>query len=433
MLEADLRTKSNLYNDGTTKLQQIHEEVNAIQNYETIAKAYEEKRAYDIADAKQVNGEPCIVLGSGASLDLAMPYLKDWKGGLIVTTSHALTCIKYGIEPTHIVAIDPFCCWDEIKGINWGQTRTKLITHPGVWPDLIKNWPNEIMLYLQNNGRADNMYNSYIKRMYTKREGMREATFTFMARTAFTIFACSPPLQIFAASRLGYSNIFLSGVDFAFTYNKDRFTNYVIDGFDISNKPIWKALEHPYIKNETDVMTNNGIPTQTIHMFYKKNFLSAWRLSMQQIYTTDKGAITEMPYVDFQDVIKKEGRDFPPLSNEEIIYRSEKYLASVGAFVLMSDKGMNFVESDNPITELPDYMKNVMRRYSCSECKIKIEAADKENHTGNECPSCKKGKLIREVEIDVEANMNRIQKLLDEVEADKKANQVKEENNGSNP
>jgi hypothetical protein len=49
-----------------------------------------------------------------------------------------------------------------------------------------------------------------------------------MVRTSFAIFACSPPLQLFAADKLGYGTAFLFGCDFAFPDNKERFTNWTL-------------------------------------------------------------------------------------------------------------------------------------------------------------------------------------------------------------
>ena len=60
------------------------------------------------------------------------------------------------------------------------------------------------------------------------------------------------------------------------------------------------------------MITNNNIPSERIHVYYKKNFMSAWRLSGDTIYTTDHGAITEIPYTDLKKLIKKQGYGYVP-------------------------------------------------------------------------------------------------------------------------
>lgn len=443
--ETTIRTQSDIYNAGTLQKQLIHEVVSSAMNYDTIVKAFASGRAMDIEDAEKVNKTPCIIVGSGPSLDYVLPYLKDWKGGIFCTTSHALTLIRWGIEPTHIVALDPFCTYEEISGIDWSRTKTKLICHPGCWPTLIQKWPNEMLLYIQNSGKSDSFYSNVQKKMYAKREdqgkGLRDPIFRYYIRTEFAIFACSPPLQLFAADKLGYGTAFLCGCDFGFPGGKERFTSWTVKdkteevstnkGFlnlayqeypdenpmapDAKFDPTkWVEHVYPYVpgSHKEEVVSSNGIPSEKIHLYYKKNMLSAWRLCNKTMYTTDKGTITEVPYTDIRKLIKKQGHGYLIQTKEWIARTTDRYLATVHCFIVQSDNGVSFVESENPMIDLPKFMQEFNNQYYCTACKQSFKSNNGTDYMGKECPICKKMGVSRMVNIDIEKNMERFERLI---------------------
>jgi hypothetical protein len=451
-IESTIRTESNKYNMGTKNAQLIHEIVNSAANWKPIIDKIKSGQARDISDEPKVINKNCFILGSGPSLDDSIQYLKEWEGGIICTTSHALTLMYYGIEPTHILVLDPFCRWDEIKGVDWSKTRTKLITHPGCYPDMIENWPNEILLYLQNAGRTDSFYQNEQQKMYSWRDGdFRQSVFHFYIRTAITIFACSPPMQLFVGEVLGYEKFFLAGCDFAYHTDKDRFTDYILKETNNEFEPIkWDKHEHLFNPNNPNlVKTNSGLLSEPIHLYYLKNLISAWRLCHKTMYTTDHGAMIQVPFHDIKAVIKKQG-DFPKQTIPFVDSICDKYLSSTGAYVVETSKGVSFVEAIDYEKELPLFMKQVMSRYICNECHANltvnpiiyrlnyqginndfndvnvllgkyselraksivpnIEILDVLGviHDNEECPICHKGKIFREVVIDIDKNLERI-------------------------
>jgi hypothetical protein len=447
-IESQIRAESNFYNQGTKSAQLIHEILNSAENWTPIIDKIKSGKARDINDEMKIIGNSgCFILGSGPSLDDSITYLKEWTGGIFCTPSHAVTLMYYGIEPTHILILDPFEQWSDLSGIDWGKTRTKLITHPGCRPDLIENWPNDILLYLENSGRGDSFYQDEQQKMYSWRTGdFRQSTFNFYIRTGITIFACSPPMEMFAAEILGYDKFFLAGCDFAFHSNKERFTDYIIDlsewdydklvleaekiknnnclqddnyklfwdrfnstfNENKSTVPNWIKHEHPFNKDDKDlVLTNSGLYSKQIHLYYLKNFISAWRLSGKSVFTTDHGAMTQVPFHDIKAVIKYQG-DFPLQERKVINSICDTYLASTGAYVIETDKGVSFIESTDYETELPKFMSEVMKRYRCDKCKGELNSNDEIIHDDEECPLCKQGKLSRAIVIDIEANMKRI-------------------------
>ena len=406
--EATLRSQSNIYNEGTKQKQLIFVEVNSAANLHTIVTAFKTGRARDIADEPKAGKAPCFVLGSGASLDDMLPQMKRWRGGIICSTSQALTLMYHGIEPTHIVCLDPFSLWDEIKGVDWSKTRTKLVLHPGIMPDLVEHWPNDMLLYIQNNGHPDSYYETTMKRQYTWRDGpTRSPTFHYYIRTSITIFACSPPMQMFVADLLGYGTIFLAGMNWSEYKGKRRSTEYTCEDGK------WEAHPNPYTDDDDVVISNNGRKTRVIHLYYKKNLMSAWRLSHQTIYNTDeKGILTEVPYTSMHKVMQRQGRNYPMQSHAMIDRITERYLASVGAFVVITDKGVAFVETENPIADLPNFMQKIMGRYRCDKCNIEAITEEGKDYTGDACPKCKEGKMHRVIQVDIETNMERVKRLL---------------------
>lgn len=427
-LETEVRSESDQYNSVTMSKQLIHEENNSAYNHHIIIESFKSNRGRDVADEPKRNNEPCIILGSGPSLDYSIKFLKDWKYGIICTTSHARTLMYYGIEPTYILVLDPFGCWDEIKGVDWAKTKTRLITHPGVHTSLIENWPNDFVYYIQNTGNPNSFYSTTQKRQYSwkSEQHSRDCTFTYYIKTEVVLFACSPPMQLFMAQLLGYGNVYLCGVDFGYHSGKERFTDYTPLNIEVGrftnnqyvemkaerDKEEWSSNEHPYVKKETDIMGKNGVITEDIHLYYKKNFLSAWRLSKQCMFTTDKGLITEVPYIDIEELIKTQD-NLSSYDTSLVAEMVEPYLASVGCFVINTDVGCSFVESNNPIYELRQYMEGLDRSYVCKNCKSRFTLNEKMKPIKYDCPTCKKeNSLTKACPINIDENMKRIEKLV---------------------
>ena len=442
--ESTYRSQSNQYNALTTSKQLIHEEYNSGRNLAPIMKMIDEGRARDLDDEPKVDKKPVLIIGSGPSFDYAVEHLKEWRGGIICSPSHALTLMYHGIEPTHIVALDPFESWDEIEGVDWSKTRTKLVTHPGVMPSLFEKWPNDILLYRQSLGRSDSFYATTQLHQYSWRSGTREkGEFKWMIRTEVIVFACSTPLQLFVSDRLGYGIPFMVGADFGYHSGKARFTSYTVKEpsklVAVGNAPAvdipiqWERHEHPFVmpeKGSTEyddtVRTNNGQLTSRVLLFYKKNTISAWRLLERTCYTTDHGTITEMPYMDIGKVVRTQGRAAKERSKGWNLRAADRYLASIGAFVLVTKaNGKNFIEVTDPISDLSRYMVEMMKNVACGNCgltgKIEREAGDdvEAQIAQQACPRCGMKEMKRANEYDMGENLTRIALLLEWVKKHK--------------
>jgi hypothetical protein len=143
---------------------------------------------------------------------------------------------------------------------------------------------------------------------------------------------------------LQYGAVFLAGLDFAYHNEQERFTSYrIVDGKWIGETPMLPDPENPRIT------TNNGLKTDQMHLYYKKNFISACRLSMQRVFSTDKGAIVnaEIPYAEIEKVVKSGGK-VKDITPDQRAWQYEKYLASQDCFFLEFKKGYSFVEVVEP-------------------------------------------------------------------------------------
>ncbi|HSA74564.1 MAG TPA: 6-hydroxymethylpterin diphosphokinase MptE-like protein [Candidatus Nitrosocosmicus sp.] len=491
MTERELRTDSSTFNSVTEQNQLWHEKHNTYTNRNRIIELIKEGRAKDISNEPKKNGEPCFLISSGPSLDLALPKLKKWngKGGVICTPSHAITLVYYGVKIDYIVVLDPFCEWAELAGYDWSKTDTKLVVNPGVWPDLIEHWPNEILLYRQSLGKNDTFFateqnNAFMHREPTDRiladpayvpgQVYREAKFEYLIITEITSFACSPPFQMFIADFLQYGILYLAGFDFGYTYGKERFTKMYIkepgrsisvgNADHIELDPKWESKEYQFEDSEKIIMSNNGIPSETLHLYYKKNFYSAWRLCLKTIYRVDEQTVChEIPFIDIDSVLD-DGLISSVMTPELIMGITDKYLAEVGAFVLECNPGYTFIESKNPFGnggsdkgDIVNFIENeILSRYICNKCnfnakimpkknrldycrrvlmeilnetktddKIKSEVDSTlnkinnlntlKNYNGLICPHCNSGHLYQPNKIDIGANVKRIKSLFNDV------------------
>lgn len=412
MTEAELRTNSSDYNAATSVTMGYQEIRNSAENWRTIMGYIKSGKARDLNDEPKKRGEPVILTGSGPSLDAAILPMKSWRGGVIAHYSQAPTLMHYGIEPDYIVALDAVCNWEGLMGPEWGKSKTKLICHPGIWPSLIENWPNEILLYRQNLGVKDGFGVSEQRVMYAERHGTLEDALASRVmlepkiKTELTSFACTPPMQLFAAHLLGYGPVFLSGCDFAYLEDRERFSAYN-----------WATnqLEKRVLPEREYIRTINGLKTDPLHMYYKKNFISACRLSMQQVYTTDHGAVTEVPFYEIEYVVKTNGK-VKSIASELRARRYERYLAIVGLYVVEFAQGYTFVEVNNPFPDLENYLDSANRKLKCTTCGIELTSSGQGDHTKGNCPKCQKKTLVFASPVDKEKNMKRFRELCAYVE-----------------
>jgi hypothetical protein len=351
-------------------------------NHYTIFQEMAEGRAADVAKAKQEVPVPALVIGSGSSLDDALPLLKDWKGPIVASSAQASSILYHGFTgPLYIMVFD---IWTRVDELNWmGDVTGKditLISHPGVNPELLAAWKGKKLYY-----RCMDLNNMFFSEILPKAYDS--------INTSMLLFASSAAAQMSIANCLNFSPLFLVGIDFSLVRFKKWIWDASIveghvegevtgshmaeDGIKVIDKMDFNSatIEHGkwVCKPDVDpiaakpIKANNGVWTDPLQVFYKLSALTVWRIDhCQCINTSRKSIVSEMPYADLQQVIAGQGRGFEDryISPQEIEDRVELYLAKKNNFIVRFKRGgVRAVESgstdpDGWRRDLGAYMAN---------------------------------------------------------------------------
>ena len=412
--EANLIQKSDYFNQGTKRKNLLYEINNSFYNHHIIVEAFESGRAHDLGVAENIGmGKPIILCGSGPSFDEAAPLLKDWDHAVMCSTSHAATLIYHGTEPDYIVALDYNSNPAELDADTWEGRKSTLVLQPGVTQELMKFWKGEMLLFRQQVHDVV-FYDNAQKIGYSKVDPEDPEKFEYLIPRKIVMFASVIACELFIAHLMGYSPIYLIGCDFV----ADRFTRW---GYRQETEK-WFSYENSPVEKDKIITATNRAVSLPITLFYKKNFISAWRLDRAQVINTSEGAIPELPRADIKDVIHRQGKTGGPIkgkNRKEIIDISEKYLATQNTYIILrEDKKCYFIESDNPETELYKVLVGTANEFECENCKLtgqlqndKDPLAIIKEHSEIPCPRCNKKTLKAKCRIDVDKNMRRIRKL----------------------
>ena len=374
---------SDIYNLHTKRKHLVNEIAWSSSNYDAILQALVDGRATDIGLLPKVRGEPILIVGSGPTLDEILPTIKDWEGDVICSPSQASTLVYYGKEPTYILALDPDETPPPMAVDTWEGRNSRLLVHPGINPWLISPhyfnrlsdgivqrienkdaWPGKFGLYRKMEPQTP-FYGNAQKIGYSHIDRKIEPTQVTLSISSYigteiVMLGCVANAQIFVATLLGYSTLYLAGVDFGCPGNIDRFTSWVWkDG-------AWVRIPPPPLDMDKVVFADNGVPSQEIHMFYKRNFMSAWRLEKAQIINCGVNALHEVPYAPWETVLKQQGvmgGAIKGLTKKEIIEVSERYMARQNTFVIQyQGGGIQFTEFAEGVVGVVPYLDKLVER-----------------------------------------------------------------------
>lgn len=374
---------SDIYNVHTKRKHLANEVQWSFANYDGILKACASGRGNDIGVLPKVRNEPILVIGSGPTLDEALPTIKEWEGDVICSPSQASTLVKWGKDPKYIVALDPDETPEAMTVDTWEGRDSTLFVHPGVNPLLVSpysfvrladgsihkkehpdSWAGKMGFFRKMEpqtpfyGNAQKMGYSHIDRTIDAKSITMQIS--SIIGTEVVMLGCAANAQIFLASLLGYNPLYLVGVDFGFPGGKTRFTPWNWkDGKWVN------AVPGP-IDPERVVKTDSGVDSEEMHLFYKRNFMSAWRIERMQIFTVGHGTIIETPQVEWQTVLKQQGvmgGDIKGFQKKEMIRVSEAYLARQNTFIISYvGGGVQFTEFQNGVLGVPDYLVKLRKK-----------------------------------------------------------------------
>lgn len=263
---------------------------NAMENYPLMKKEFETKDRCVSCLPRPMN-RPCMIIGSGKSLNKAGPILKDWKNPIFAAASNAITMAYYEKEPEYICAFDSLWSLDkQLAGYKWENSA--LLTHPNAEPNLIKNW------------RWDKYY---YRRVFPGHEFF-EFTFPLMfpwikigLRFSGTVVNNAITLALF----LGFNPIILVGVDLGFRDLEDsRGIDYEYIKKEFVRKPKVKVERERKI-----IQLENGAYAHPFYIGFKNALLDIYMSSQKNVDFIDcsDGIISELTKADIKDVVKTQG------------------------------------------------------------------------------------------------------------------------------
>lgn len=232
---------------------------NAHANYLMFEEYRKTGKVFDSHDLPKIEGKkPCLVVGSGSSLNEILPHLLEWHGDIVCSSSHLSTLTYYGKAPNYFVVVDPRSA--DAAGVNeFGHPKpeeawadTVLVTHPGCPPSYIQRWPSKIALF----GLQDSSEPYYVQTQRIAYDWIK-GYFVPMADAV----SCAVALAL----SLGYNPVYMIGVDYGGLrfdmkwWNNTAWVDKLGEGSDSS---YW-------------VKTKNGVMTDPIMMYMKRGALMA--------------------------------------------------------------------------------------------------------------------------------------------------------------
>lgn len=273
---------------------------NAFDNY---AQIMEEAKSQHmcVSTLRKVNRGPAVIIGSGPSLDETIPLIGDWKGAVFASGSNSLVCARWGHKPEYICVFDGGdTMYQKLMGYDWeGST---LLCNPSISPLILRNWIWKKRYYLMAHFGVQ-WFDEIMPLAYG--DFMR---FPGEAPPCITVgvanAGCTVNNEIQLANYLGYGPLFLIGVDFGYPDGKERFTRW------IHTKGEWKEVGPEIYRDRKLHKSDNGILTTEEQIEYKNAMLAVYRQDKPQLFDCSNGIITELPKVDFKEVVEKNGKGF---------------------------------------------------------------------------------------------------------------------------
>jgi hypothetical protein len=319
---------------------------NAARSYVEVERRFATKDC-DMRAMERLNGEPVLALGSGPSLDDALPYLKDWKGKIACSTSH-LPLLKYmGIEPTYVFLIDAdpameFLVKDFVKD----NKTSIMITHPQVPREIIAAWPDDRVYFFRMYDPGDKFSTEFLPLIYGWINQVTGAHIGSYVLNSGNVLNCIIPCM----QALGAGIVFVCGMDLGYpdlpdkpnvprhrsTYYGKSTQFHVGEADELHEAPEMPTQDQRPIKYEAG---NNGVLADELCYFYKYSFLILYGLAGVPVISCSRGIVSEVPYADPREVIERQGKGYEGLvrPQAEAYQIARKYLSYRGLYIMKTD------------------------------------------------------------------------------------------------
>ena len=370
--EHNLQVDNDKYNAATRTRHLANEVCWSFYNHHQIMENIKNGSGMDLTDVPKRQQESIMIIGSGPSFDRVAPYLKDWEGDIMCSTSQAATCVYFGKDPKYIVALDPNSTEMELMADTFFGRDCTLVVHPGVKPDLIDFWKGQTFYYRKIQPQTPFFANT--QRLGYSGSGEEHR---ILIKESVIMLACVLAAQVCIANILGYKRMFLVGADFGCPGGQTRFTQYDYKYekkiFAPGNAPEmaldgqgdWVKKTPSPMTNAFNIVGDNGCLTAGLHAFYKQQFATAWRiLKGDFINVSSDGLLYEWPQADIKDVIRNQGRDIKGFNQKKIVQVADEYLATHNVYIIEVYNGVSVFQFKDPLKEIPikmDEMVTIMK------------------------------------------------------------------------
>jgi hypothetical protein len=255
-------------------------------------------KQYDIKQLPHKPNKPVLLLGSGPSLDDWSPYIKDWEGDIICSTSQLAWLEYHGVVPTYCNLIDSDPEMNYLIA-NYGDSdKCTLISHPQAPREAHELWKGPVYYYLMHDA-GDEFQGDGIQFMY----GMVNEQFNWPINSKVTNLGNVMNCSIALAQQLEYAPIFLCGYDLGYPKKQYRFTNYEKK----NNK--WQQLEDIGIPPEREITRCTGnVWADNLCFFYKYSFMILFGMGAPPVISCSRGILKELSYASPERVVRNQGK-----------------------------------------------------------------------------------------------------------------------------
>ena len=337
--------------------------VNTFVNFGQILQEFQ-KEDMSLLTLKGEDLGPAVIVGSGPSLDRTAPFLKDWKGAVFCAGSNAKVAARWDHKPEYVCVFDGgHAVVKQLEGYDWqGST---LLTHPAASPLVLQKWEWKKRYYLMMH--PENQWFEQTNpiafgnlEMYPKLFGVQPP----FIKVSVLNGGCTVVNALQLAHFLGYDPIYLIGVDLGYPelkgFEQDksvphgkelhgtdemvhRCTSWDMkDGKWVERKPWVGKIDRPI--HESD----NGVWTTEEQIDYKLALMAVWKVDQPTLFDCSDGIITEIPKLDFEEVVRNGGRGYKGLPQDEVVRITNDFLRRVQRVRYERDEHRSDEESREP-------------------------------------------------------------------------------------
>jgi len=302
---------------------------NSGRTYQDVEERFQEKDVDLNTIAHEGREEPCLVLGSGPSLEDAIPYLKNWKHSIQCSTSQLAVLQKLGVEPTYcwLIDADPQMTY-LVENYDSKNSKTILLTHVNIQREALRAWKGEVRFFKMYDP-GDIFFTKYLQMMYQKVNREKD----WGVRTFIMNAGCVVNTMMVTAPLLGFAPIFLCGFDLGFPGGQYRFREPKLDG----------GWEDPVPIPEGRLLrvAHNGVKTDDVSIFYKYGFLTLHGMTGPKwVVSCSRGILDEIPCAPAAEVIERQGQgyEWAKRTDKEAYKVSQAYLKKRGIYLLRTGR-----------------------------------------------------------------------------------------------